>query len=57
MKDDLIERVLREPRRNVRFYIDSGWPGDNYEVSLAMAIALVHCGYEYGRDFIHYAFP
>jgi len=38
-RDDLLERVLREERRDVRFYIDSGWPGDNYEVGLAMAVA------------------
>ena len=56
-RDDLIDRVLAEDRRNVRFYLDSGWPGDNYEVSLAMAMALVHRGYEYGRDFLHLAFP
>ena len=35
-KDDLVERVLVEPRREVRFYVDTGWPGDNYEVGLAM---------------------
>ena len=34
-KDDLIERVLTEPKRNVGFYLDSGWPGDNYEVTVA----------------------
>src|SRR5215468_10953182 len=34
-KDDLVERVLHEEKRNCRFYIDSGWPGDNYEVGLA----------------------
>jgi predicted alpha/beta superfamily hydrolase len=56
-RDDLIDRVLSEQRRNVRFYLDSGWPGDNYEVTLAMAMALMHKGYEYGRDFMHLAFP
>ena len=40
-KDDLIERVLTEPKRDVGFYLDSGWPGDNYEVTMAMALALV----------------
>jgi len=39
-KDNLVERVLQEEHRNVRFYIDSGWPGDNYEVGLSMAMAL-----------------
>jgi hypothetical protein len=40
-RDDLIERVLSEPTRDVAFYLDSGWPGDNYEVTVGMAMALV----------------
>jgi len=56
-QDNLMERVLREPKRDIQIYIDSGWPGDNYEVSLAMAVALIERGYEYGRDLMHYAFP
>lgn len=56
-KDDLVERVLQEPRRDVRFYLDSGWPGDNYEVGLAMALALAERGYRYGHDFLYFAFP
>lgn len=27
-RDDLIERVLSEPKRNVGFYLGSGWTGD-----------------------------
>jgi enterochelin esterase-like enzyme len=56
-QDDLIERVLAEPKRDVRFYLDSGWPGDNYEPTMAMALALVERGYRYGKDFLHLAFP
>jgi enterochelin esterase-like enzyme len=56
-KDNLVERVLAEPRRDVRFYIDTGWPGDNYEVGLAMAVALAERGYHYGHDFLYFAFP
>lgn len=56
-RDDLIERVASEPKRNVRFYIDSGWPRDNYEPTTAMRDQLIASGYEYGRDFLHYAFP
>lgn len=56
-KDDLVERVLQEPRRDVRFYLDTGWPGDNYEVGLAMALALAERGYRYGLDFMYLAFP
>jgi pimeloyl-ACP methyl ester carboxylesterase len=40
-KDDLLDRVLSEPKRQVGFYLDSGWPGDNYEGTIAMALALV----------------
>ena len=56
-RDNLVERVLKEKRRNVRFYLDSGWPGDNYEVTVAMAMALVSRGWIYGRDLLHFAFP
>jgi enterochelin esterase-like enzyme len=56
-KDNLVERVLLEERRDVRFYLDSGWPGDNYEVGLAMAMALAERGYRYGLDFMYFAFP
>jgi predicted alpha/beta superfamily hydrolase len=56
-KDDLLERVLSEPKRNVGFYLDSGWPGDNYEVTVAMALALVSKGWRYGRDLLYLCFP
>jgi hypothetical protein len=49
--------VLAEEKRNARFYLDSGWPEDNYEVTLAMAMALVSRGWVYGGDFLHFAFP
>jgi predicted alpha/beta superfamily hydrolase len=56
-KDDLVDRVLAEPKRTSRFYLDSGWPGDNYEVTLAMAMALARRGYRVREDFLHLAFP
>ena len=56
-KDDLLERVLSEPKRNVGFYLDSGWPGDNYEVTVAMALALVSRSWRYGRDLLYLCFP
>ena len=56
-QDDLIDRVLSEPRREVGFYLDSGWPGDNYEVTLAMATALISRGWRFGHDLIHLCFP
>ncbi len=56
-QDDLIERVLSEPRSTSKFYLDSGWPNDNYEVTLAMAMALSERGYKVREDFLHLAFP
>ena len=56
-KDDLIDRVLAEPKRASKFYLDSGWPGDNYEVTLAMAMALSQRGYRVREDFLHLVFP
>jgi predicted alpha/beta superfamily hydrolase len=56
-KDDLIQRVLSEPKREVGFYLDSGWPNDNYEVTMAMALALVSRGWRFGRDLVYLCFP
>ena len=56
-KDNLIDRVLTEPPRDIGFYLDSGWPGDNYEVTVGMAMALVSRGWRYGHNLFHLAFP
>jgi hypothetical protein len=56
-KDDLIDRVLAEAKHPSKFYLDSGWPGDNYEVTLAMAMALGSRGYRVREDFLHLVFP
>ncbi len=56
-KDDLLDRVARETKRPIRLYLDSGWPRDNYEVTLAMRNRLVARGYRLGADLVHYAFP
>jgi predicted alpha/beta superfamily hydrolase len=56
-KDDLIERVMTERPPDVAFYLDSGWPGDNYEVTMAMAMALVARGWRYGFNLFHLCFP
>jgi len=56
-RNDLIERVLAEPPRDVGFYLDSGWPGDNYEVTMAMATALITRGWRYGHNLMHLCFP
>lgn len=56
-KDDLLERVLNETPRDVGFYLDSGWPEDNYEVTMAMATALLARGWRYGHNLLHLCFP
>lgn len=56
-KDNLMERVLSEPPRDTAFYLDSGWPGDNYEVTMAMAMALISRGWIYGHNLLHLCFP
>lgn len=56
-KDDLMDRVRTEPRRDVVFYLDSGWPRDNYEATTAMRDHLLAAGYEMGRDVLHIAYP
>ena len=35
-RDDLIDRVAAEPKREIKIYLDSGWPRDNYEVTRSM---------------------
>ena len=56
-KDDLLERVLTEEQRDVAFYLDSGWPGDNYETTVGMAMALISRGWRWGHNLLHLAFP
>ncbi len=56
-RNNLIDRVLSEPARDVAFYLDSGWPGDNYEVTMAMAMVLVARGWRYGLNLLHFCFP
>ena len=55
--DDLMQRVATEAKRDVRFYLDSGWPEDNYEVTRSMRDLLARRGYQFGRDLLHFAFP
>ena len=56
-RDDLQDRIATEPRRNIRLYIDSGWPGDNYEAARAMRVTLQRAGYREGADLHYFAFP
>ena len=59
-ENDLIDRVRREPlgaRSSLRLYLDSGWPNDNYEVTLSMVNTLVDRGFDPGVGVHHFAFP
>jgi hypothetical protein len=49
--------VFAEPFRDLGFHVDSGWPGDNCEVIVGMAMALISRGWEYGRNLLHLCFP
>lgn len=55
--NDLFQRIAGEPRRDVRIYLDSGWPEDNYEVTRSMRDLLAQRGYVAGRDLLYFAFP
>jgi hypothetical protein len=57
MAADLPQRVLRAPRPPLRIYLDSGWPGDNYEVNRDMRARLVRAGFNLGTDLLYFAFP
>jgi predicted alpha/beta superfamily hydrolase len=35
-RDNLLDRVSTEPKRDIKIYLDSGWPRDNYEPTRAM---------------------
>ena len=52
-----MRREGRAGREGLRLYLDSGWPNDNYEVTLSMAAALIEAGFVLGRDVVHLAYP
>ena len=56
-KDDLRDRVAEEPRRDVRLYLDSGFPSDNFEVTKQLAATLLERGWRFGQDLLYLAFP
>lgn len=56
-RDDLRERVAREPRRAIRIYLDSGWPRDNYEATRDMRALLAARGFTEGRDLYYLSYP
>lgn len=55
--DDLFERVSRASLRGARIYLDSGWPGDNFESTRAMRDLLRLGGMHFGRDYLYFAYP
>ena len=56
-RDDLLERVSVEPKRKIKIYLDSGWPGDNYEATRSMRDRLIWKGYNVGSELFYLAFP
>jgi predicted alpha/beta superfamily hydrolase len=43
-RDNLLERVFAEAKRQIMIYLDSGWPGDNYEATRSMRDRLIWKG-------------
>lgn len=56
-RDDLLSRVRQEPKVDTQFYLDSGWPSDNYEVTRNLVALMLYRGFQEGRDFTYFAFP
>jgi len=56
-RDNLLQRVSSEPKRKTRIYLDSGWPGDNYEATRSMRDRLIWKGYRPGTELFYLAFP
>ena len=56
-RDNLLDRVSSEPKRKIRIYLDSGWPGDNYEATRSMRDRLISQGYRLGSELLYLAFP
>src|SRR5947207_2777023 len=53
----VLERVFVERKRKLRIYLDSGWPGDNYEPTRSMRDRLIWKGYRPGSELFYLAFP
>lgn len=50
-----VKRARRLP--NIKVYLDSGWPGDNFAETQAMAHIMLARGYQLGRDLHYLAVP
>lgn len=55
--DDLFQRIATESLPRIRVYLDSGWPQDNFERTLAMRDLLLRRGFAQGADLLYFAFP
>lgn len=54
----MFRKVQRSKRkRNVKIYLDSGWPGDNFAPTQAMTHMLLQKGYSLGQDISYLAVP
>ena len=56
--DDLFSMVRSQPiLPNIRLYLDSGWPKDNFERTRTMAALLQRKGMHMGKDLLYLTFP
>lgn len=53
----LFAEVDSGEKRPIKVYLDSGWPGDNFAETQAMAHKMMAIGYELGRDLHYLAVP
>ena len=56
-RDNLLDRVSTESKRKLRIYLDSGWPGDNYEPTGSMRDRLIWKGYRPDSERLYLLFP
>ena len=56
-RDDLFDRIARDPKPPIRIYLDSGWPRDNFDATNAMRDLLVARGFALGDDLLAFSFP
>ena len=55
--NNLFAEVDAGEKRPIKVYLDSGWPGDNFAETQAMAHKMLAIGYELGRDLHYLAVP
>ena len=56
-ENDLMERIVHERKRDIRIYLDSGWPRDNFEITRRMRDLLLLKGYRHDAELLYFAFP